>query len=132
MKCPNCASAIRADISTQLRQNLSHIMLKPNPLVGVVVRDIVIRASRGGSRRDVGDTSSPPAIFKHVFDEYSLSIISNLFDNIIENEQTKCVILGETFRFRGKKFKQNLPKNCSKSAKMATTVRKFSKNFRGA
>ena len=65
-------------------------MLKPNRLVGVVVRDIVIRAGRGGSKRDVGNASSPPAIFKHVFDEYSFSIISNIFDNkpyalIIEN-----------------------------------------------
>ena len=56
-------------------------MLKPNRLVGVVLRDMVIRAGRGGSRRDVGDAFSPPAIFKHVFDEYSFSIISNLFDN---------------------------------------------------
>ena len=48
--------------------------------VDVVVRDIVIRAGRGGFRGDVGDASSPPAIFKHFFDEYSFSIISNLFD----------------------------------------------------
>ena len=53
-------------------------MLKPNRLVGVVGRDIVIGAGRGGSRRDVRDTSTPPAIFKHVFDEYSFSIILNL------------------------------------------------------
>ena len=56
-------------------------MLKVKRLVGVAVRDIVIRAGRGGSRRDVGDASSPPAIFKHVFDEYSFSIILNLFDD---------------------------------------------------
>ena len=56
-------------------------MLKPNRLVGVLVRDIVIRAGRGGSKRDVGDASSLPAIFKHVFDEYSFSAISNLCDN---------------------------------------------------
>ena len=41
-------------------------------------------------------------------------------------------MFGETLRFRGKKFEQNLPKNCSKSAKMATTVCKFLKIFRGA
>ena len=56
-------------------------MLKPNRLVGVVVRDIVIRAGRGGSRRNVGDVYPPPAIFKYVFDEYSFSMISNLYRN---------------------------------------------------
>ena len=81
-----------------------------------------------------------PAIFKHVFDEYNFFIISNLFDDnklyalsmhcITENLRTKCIIFGEALRFRGKIFKQNLPKNCSKSTKMATTVRKFSKTFR--
>ena len=55
-------------------------MLKPSRLIGVV-RDIVIRAGRGESKRDVEDSFSPPAIFKHVFDEYSFSIISNLSDN---------------------------------------------------
>ena len=33
------------------------------------------------------------------------------------SELTKCIIFGETLR-----FKQSLPKICSKSAKMATTV----------
>ena len=56
-------------------------MLKPNRLVGVGVKNIVIRAGKGRSKRDVGDASSPPVIFKRVFDEYSFSIISNLFDN---------------------------------------------------
>ena len=56
-------------------------MLKQNQLVGVATRDIVIRAGRGGSRGNVGDASSPPAIFTDVFDGYSFSIISNLFDN---------------------------------------------------
>ena len=46
--------------------------------VGVVVRDIVIIASRGGSR---GDVLPLPAIFKNAFDEYNFSVISNLFDN---------------------------------------------------
>ena len=30
---------------------------------------------------NMGDASPPPTIFKHVFDEYNFSIISNLFDN---------------------------------------------------
>ena len=38
----------------------------------------------------------------------------------------------EILRFRGKKFKQNLPKNGSKSAKMATILYQFSKMFRGS
>ena len=49
---------------------------------------------------------------------------------IIENVQTKCIIFGEALIFRGKKFKQDFPKKDPKSAKMATTVRKFSKIFR--
>ena len=58
-----------------------------------------------------GGCIPPPAIFKHV-DEYSFSTISNLFDNnkpyalstyrIIKNVQTKCIIFGETLRFKGK------------------------------
>ena len=68
-------------------------MLKPNRLVAVVVRDIVIRAGRGRSRRDVGDASSPPAIFKHVFDEYSFSIISNVFENVQIGLVALCSIL---------------------------------------
>ena len=56
-------------------------MLKPNQLVGVAVRDIVIRAGRGGSRWNVGDAFSLPVIFIHVSDEYSFSITWNLFDN---------------------------------------------------
>ena len=54
------------------------IMLKPNQLVGVVVRDIIIHAGRSETWRDA---SSPLAIFKHDFDECSFSLISNLFDN---------------------------------------------------
>ena len=113
---------------------------KPNWLVGVVARDIVIREGRVGFRRDVGDASHPPTIFKHVFDEYSSSIISNLFDNnksyalstrnTAENVRTKCIIFGKHSDLGAKIFKQNLPKNYSKSAKMATTVFKFSKIFR--
>ena len=51
---------------------------------------------------------------------------------IIENVQTKCIIFGETLRFKGKQFKQNLPQNCSKSANMATAICKFSKTFQGS
>ena len=87
-------------------------------------------------------SSHLPTTFKHVFDNYNCSIISNLFDNIkpyitpqariTETEPRKCIIFGETFRFRSKKFKQSLPRNCSKSTKMATTVCKNSKNFWGS
>ena len=71
---------------------------------------------------------------------YNFSIISNLFDNnkpypkarIIGNVRTKCIIFGTTLRIRSKKFKQNLPKICSISTKMATTVCKFLKIFRGS
>ena len=66
------------------------------------------------------------AIFKHVVDEYNFFIISNLFVNnepyaqarIMENVRTNCIIIGETLRFRGKNFKQNLLKNCSKSTEV--------------
>ena len=44
----------------------------------------------------------------------------------------KCTIFGETLRFRGKKSKQNLTKNFLESAKMVSTVCKFSKVFRGS
>ena len=74
VKCLNCASVVHAVTLTQLSENLSHIILKPNRLVGIVVRDIVISTGRDGC-------ISPSAIFKHVFDEYSFSIIMNLFDN---------------------------------------------------
>ena len=73
----------------------------------------------------------PQAIFKHVFDEYNFSIISNLFDNnnsyalSTHNRKctNKCIIFGETLGFKGKKFEQNLPKNSSISTKMATTAK---------
>ena len=41
-------------------------------------------------------------------------------------------LFGETLRIRGKNFKQNLPETCSKRTKMAITVCKFSKLFRGS
>ena len=79
----------------------------------------------------------PLAIFKDAFDEYNFSIIFHLFDDNkpctlstqMENVQTKCIIFGETLRFRGKNIQQNLPKNCAKSTKMTITVCKFSKIF---
>ena len=46
--------------------------------------------------------------------------------------RTKCIILGEALRIRVKKFKQNLPKNYSKSTKIANTACKFSNFFRGS
>ena len=81
VKCLNCASVVpvRAVISKQLRQNLPHIILKPNQLVGVVVREIVINAGKGRFRG--GMHPPPPAILKHVFDEYNFSIYLNLFNN---------------------------------------------------
>ena len=56
-------------------------MLKPNRLVGVVVRDMVMSGGKGGSRGGCGVCIPPPAIFKHVFNEHNISIILNLFDN---------------------------------------------------
>ena len=95
---------------------------------------------RGGSRGRCGGCIPPPAIFKHVFDKCSFSITSNLFDNnkpyALSTHNQKCTskmhLFGETLKFRGKKCKQNSHKNCSKSTKMATTVYKFSKIFRGS
>ena len=57
-----------------------YFILKPNRLVDVVVRDVVVSGSKSESRGDVG-VHPPPAIFMHVFDEYNFSIISNLFNN---------------------------------------------------
>ena len=51
---------------------------------------------------------------------------------IIETERTKSIIFGEALKIRGKKYKQNLSENCSKSTLMAITVCKFSKIFRGS
>ena len=41
-------------------------------------------------------------------------------------------MFGEARRIKVKKFKQNLPKNYSKSTKIAITARKFLKIFRGS
>ena len=76
--------------------------------------------------------------FQKLFDVHNFFVISNLFDSnkpyarIIENVKKKCVIFGEAFRTRVKKFKQNLRKNYSKSTKTGITACKFSKNFRGS
>ena len=92
VKCPNYASAVRAVISKQLWQNLPHIILKPNRLVGVVVRDVVISAGMDGSRGD----APPYQPFSNIFfDEYSFSIISNLFDDnmlyALSTHNRKCM-----------------------------------------
>ena len=86
-----------------------------------------------GNKRDA---YPPPAIFKHILNDHSFSMILNFFGNskpytlsthiLIESVRTKCIIFGETLRFRGKKLRQNMPKNCLKSTKMATTGCKFS------
>ena len=57
---------------------------------------------------------SPPAIFEHVFNEYSFSIISNLLNNnkpyALSMRNHECMKkmhhIGETLRFQGKKFKE--------------------------
>ena len=51
---------------------------------------------------------------------------------MMENVQTKCIIFGEAFTVRVKKFRQNLPENYSKSTKIAITAWKISKIFRGS
>ena len=53
-----------------------------------------------GSGADSCGGIHPPAIFKHVFDEYNFFIISNLFENV----RTKYIIFGETLKIRGRKF----------------------------
>ena len=87
-------------------------------------------ARSGSSMVGWGVCILPSAIFKHAFDVYSFSMISNLFDcdnltpqpRISENVRTKCIIFGEALRVRVKKFKQNSPENYSKSTKMAITA----------
>ena len=49
----------------------------------------------------------------------------------MENVRTKCIIVGEALKIRGKKFKQNLPEIHSKSTKTASTACTFSNVFRG-
>ena len=81
-----------------------------------------------------------PAIFKHVFDKYNFSRISNIFDDnkpyavrpqarIIENVRTKCIIICETLRIRDKKLQQNLPKYVQKVLKWPLHYVNFRKIF---
>ena len=46
--------------------------------------------------------------------------------------RTKYIIFGEALKDRSQKYEQTLPKNCSKSTKIAITVCEFSKFFRGS
>ena len=88
----------------------------------------------------MGECIYPPSNFKNVLGQYNFFIISNLFDNNNlyglsgHNRKcaNKCFIFGEALRIRGKKFKQNLPKNCSKNTKMAFAVYKLLNIFRRA
>ena len=63
---------------------------------------------QGWIQEGCGEASSPPAIFKHVFDEYSFTVILILFDNnkpyalSTHTRNQKCIILGETLRFRAR------------------------------
>ena len=74
------------------------------------------------------------------FSKMLFSIISNLFHShkpyvfstYIENVRTKCITFGEALRIRVKKFKQNMRKNYSKSAKITITACKFSNFFEEA
>ena len=63
-------------------------------------------------------------------------MISNLFDSnkpyALSTHNRKCITYGEALRIRIKKFEQNMRENYSKSTKIAITVCKFSKNFRGS
>ena len=69
---------------------------------------------------------TPPAIFKNVFDKCNFSIISSHFDSnksyALSTHKRQCANKmhhhGEALGIRGKSFKQNLPENCSKRAKM--------------
>ena len=92
---------------------LPHIILKPNQLVGIVVRDIVMKAGRGGSR-GCGGCIPPPAILKHVFDLYNFFTISNFsitisltpIAHIMKNVRTKCIIQAVQLAIN-KKMKKN-------------------------
>ena len=63
-------------------------------------------------------------------------MISNLFDSnkpyALSTHNRKCITYGEALRIRIRKFEQNMRENYSKSTKIAITVCKFSKIFRGA
>ena len=84
---------------------------------------------------------SPPAIFNVVFDEYSFSIILNLFDNndpyALGTHKSKMFeqnasYMVENSELGAKKLNKICLKNCSKSIKIAIKTSKFSKIFRGS
>ena len=54
------------------------------------------------------------------------------YARIIDIVRTQCIRFGEALKIMGPKNKQNLPENCLKSTKMAITLCRFSKNFRGS
>ena len=83
----------------------------------------------------------PPYSFNAVFDEYNFSTISNLFDNnhlcALSTHKLKMCdqnvsYLVKDLELEAKKLNRICHKNCSKSAKMAITVSKFLKTFRGS
>ena len=83
----------------------------------------------------------PPYSFNAVFDEYNFSMISNLFDNnhlyaLSTHKSKMCEqnvsYLVKDLELEAKKLNKICHKNCSKSAKMAITVSKFLKTFRGS
>ena len=51
---------------------------------------------------------------------------------MIENVRTKCIICGEAYRIRIKKFKQDLPEIYSKSTNIAIAACKFLKFLQGS
>ena len=63
-------------------------------------------------------------------------MILNLLDNnklyALSMHNRKCITFGEALKIRIKKFQQNMLENYSKSTKIAITVCKFSKIFRGS
>ena len=97
----------------------------------LVVRDIVISAGRGGC----GECILPPTIFKQVFNKHNFSKISNFFgsDKLYapSTHDQKC--MNKTHHHYLVKHSDLEAKNLSsKSTKMATTVCKFLKIFRGS
>ena len=83
----------------------------------------------------------PPYSFNAVFDEYNFSIISNLFDNnhlyaLSTHKSKMCEqnvsYLVKDLELEAKKLNRICHKSCSKSSKLAITVSKFLKTFRGS
>ena len=121
---------------TQLIATASTVINLSVP-VTVICKDLTNNRSESRDQGGCGGCIPPPSDFKKFLGRYNFFIISNLFDYnnsyalSTHNRKcaNKCVIFGEALRIRGKKFKQNLPENCSKSTKMAIVVCKFSKFF---